>query len=68
MADKLALKKTLFDELKKTNDEIKELENHKNENNDLYSLIENDAKLSCLKSHKEFVQRLIDICVNRNKF
>ena len=66
MAEKLALKKALFDELKTTNDEIKRLEDYKKNEHAFIPSI--DAKLSCLQSHKEFVQRLIDICVNRNKF
>lgn len=68
MAEKLALKKALFDELKTTNDEIKKLEDSMNNERAMFPMIENDIKLSCLKSHKEFIQRLIDICVNRNKF
>lgn len=64
--EKLLLKKTLFDELKKTNDEIKKLEQNVSEKFADVKVIY--AKISCLKSHKEFVQRLIDICVNRNKF
>lgn len=68
MAEKLALKKALFDELKKTNDEIKKLEDSMKNERAMFRLIENDAKLNYLQSHKEFVQRLIDICVNRNKF
>lgn len=54
MAEKLALKKALFDELKKTNQKITDCEN----------IIE----LTQLKHHKDFIQHLIDICVDRNKF
>ena len=68
MAEKLLLKKALFDELKTTNDEIKKLEDSMKNERAMFPMIETDIKLSCLQSHKEFVQRLIDICVNRNKF
>lgn len=64
MAEKLALKKALFDELKKTNERIKELEQVKEP---LYPELRNNSLIH-LKSHKDFIQRLIDICVDRNKF
>lgn len=64
--EKLLLKKTLFDELKKTNEEIKKSEQSVSlEFADTKVIY---AKISCLESHKSFVQKLIDICVNRNKF
>ena len=67
MAEKLALKKALFDELKKTNEEIKKWENIDCIKENIYpSLVE--ANLVRLKHHKDFIQRLIDICVDRNKF
>lgn len=64
MASKLALKKALFDELKKTNQEIEEQEK-------IISHVpwaDSTAELTFLKKHKDFVQHLIDICVDRNKF
>lgn len=54
MAEKLALKKALFDELKRTNQKI----------NDSLNIIE----LTYLKQHRDFINDLISICVNRNKF
>lgn len=66
MSEKLALKKALFDELKTTNEEIQKLEDFKKTKHAYIPSI--DVKLACLKSHKDFIQRLIDICVGRNKF
>lgn len=61
MAEKLALKKALFDELKSTNEDIKKVENQ----SDSYI---NELELSYLQLHKDFILHLIDICVDRNKF
>lgn len=61
MAEKLALKKALFDELKSTNEDIKKVEKYQ-------PSFAKDVELMCLKDHKDFIQRLIDICVDRNKF
>ena len=66
MSEKLALKKALFDELKTTNQEIKKLEDFKKNEHAFVPSV--DAKLTCLNSHKDFIQHLIDICVDRNKF
>lgn len=69
MSEKLALKKALFDELKKTNKMIDDAQNEilmEDSNTQEYSLI--NATLTCLCHHKDFIQRLIDICVGRNKF
>ena len=64
--EKLALKKALFEELKKTNENIKKLEDYKNDKHAHIPSV--DAKLTCLSEHKDFIQHLIDICVVRNKF
>ena len=56
MAEKLLLKQTLFDELKLINKQIKETDK-----DDIRELVH-------LSQRKEFVQRIIDICVDRNKF
>ena len=61
MAEKLALKKALFDELKETNLDIEKVEKQSDS-------FHKDIELECLKHHKDFIQRLIDICVGRNKF
>ena len=69
MSEKLALKKALFEELKDTNCQIS-IEEHAIEFEDYdsrqYVIIE--TKINYLKHHKDFIQRLIDICVGRNKF
>ena len=52
--EKLLLKKTLFDELKRTNEEIR--------NSQM------DFERKMLQQHKDFIQHIIDICVDRNKF
>ena len=59
--EKLALKKALFDELKQTNQKIEDI---KCEPPSYKKLL----MMESLKSHKDFIQRLIDICVDRNKF
>lgn len=64
--EKLLLKKTLFDELKSTTNEIEKLEDFKKNEHAYVPSI--DAKLTCLNQHKEFVQKCIQICVVRNKF
>lgn len=64
--EKLALKKALFEELKKTNEDIKDLENHGIDESLI--VLPEYTRLKCLKSHKDFIQHLIDICVVRNKF
>ena len=56
MSEKLLLKKVLFDELKTINKQIKETDA-----NDICELVH-------LSQRKEFVQKIIDICVDRNKF
>ena len=56
MADKLALKTTLHNELQKTQKEIDEIGES------------NAIKKECLLQHREFVLKLITICVDRNKF
>ena len=61
MSEKLALKKALFDELKSTNEDIKKVEKQSDS-------FEKDLELQYLQSHKDFIQHLIDICVDRNKF
>lgn len=55
MSEKLLLKKTLFEELKKVNEQLK------------FPLI-TDSERRMLQSHKDFIQCIIDICVDRNKF
>ena len=54
MAEKLALKKALFEELKKVNEQLK--------------FPQTDFERRMLQAHKDFVQHIIDICVDRNKF
>lgn len=54
MAEKLALKKALFDEIRKTNYEI--------------AHATNVIEIEQLQKHKNFVQHIIEICVDRNKF
>ena len=54
MAEKLALKKALFDELKKVNEQLR--------------FPQTDFERRMLQDKKDFIQHLIDICVDRNKF
>lgn len=74
MAEKLALKKALMNELKSTNRRIHDIEELKQKlikNTDIHShseYLRADIELSHLQEHKDFIQRLIDICVDRNKF
>lgn len=69
MAEKLALKKALFDELKSINQQI-EIKKKRLESEDFGSkqYLVVDTAIAYLQQHKDFIQRLIDICVDRNKF
>ena len=66
MSEKLLLKKTLYDELNKTNSEIIRLYDMRNKQFADIKVI--DAKLMILNEHKRFVENVIEICVCRNKF
>lgn len=69
MAEKLALKKALFDELKNINEQIAYFKNQiGNEDLELEQYNKFEFGLLYLQQHKDFIQRLIDICVDRNKF
>lgn len=68
MSEKLALKKALFDELKRTNQFIEDWKNLKTDEPDEYLVDVAKIHLAELQSHKDFIQHLIDICVDRNKF
>ena len=56
------LKKTLFEELKETNRKIESIEQG------FWNIEPILMERKCLLQHKEFIQKLIDICVDRNKF
>lgn len=66
MPEKLLLKKTLYDELTNTNSEIIRLYDMRNKQYANLAVI--DAKLMILNEHKTFIEKIIDICVQRNKF
>lgn len=66
MSEKLLLKTTLYDELNKTNSEIIKLFEKRNDKFADLKVI--DAKLMVLNEHKKFVENIIEICVQRNKF
>lgn len=70
MSEKLALKKSLYDELNKTQKELDELGNIVYSGNVFdYTESQNDlVKKKCLLQHREFILKLITICVDRNKF
>lgn len=67
MAEKLLLKTTLYDLLKSTNDELFRLY-QETEKNKFVNRAVVDAKISCLLQHKSDLEKLIQICVDRNKF
>ncbi len=60
--EKLALKKALFEELKRTNERLVQIDKQPVRSLDV--ITEHDLLLE----HKDFIQHLIDICVVRNKF
>ena len=66
MSEKLLLKTTLNDELNRTNSEIIKLFEKRNDKFADLKVI--DAKLMVLNEHKKFVEHVIEICVQRNKF
>lgn len=69
MAEKLALKKALFDELKSINHQIELAKKRMElEEFDTMEYVVTDNSIVYLQQHKDFIQRLIDICVDRNKF
>lgn len=70
MAEKLALKKALFDELRETNQRIEQWIDARKKavspNDDV--IVRCNTHINELLAHKNFIQHLIDICVDRNKF
>ena len=70
MAEKLALKKALFDELRETNQRIEQWMDARKKavspNDDI--IVRSNTHINELLAHKNFIQHLIDICVDRNKF
>lgn len=52
--ERSVLKKALFDELRKVNEQLK--------------FPQTKFEERMLKAHKDFVQHIIDICVDRNRF
>ena len=63
---RLLLKKALFNELKRVNEEIGRLYKVSKDKYCDHAVV--DAKLSIYQDYKDFIQHLIDICVDRNKF
>lgn len=71
MAEKLALKKALFDELKETNQKIAQWMETRKKAVPPYEedvIVRSNTHINELLAHKNFIQHLIDICVDRNKF
>ena len=66
MGEKLLLKTTLYDELKKIDSELFKLYESRNMKYADLKVIE--TKISCLLQHKKCIESLIQICVDRNKF
>ena len=63
---RLLLKKALFNELKRVNEEIGRL--YKISKDKYCDRAVVNAELSIYQDYKDFIQHLIDICVDRNKF
>ena len=67
MPEKLMLKTTLYELLKQTNDEIFRLYQYMEKDKFVNRAVV-DAKINCLLKHKSDLEKLIQICVDRNKF